>query len=65
MSEDCIAKGAMPFWVACRATWDHGDILAQAAAEDRVWVCGPTTGRIHGHITTKAHIDAQGLGHEL
>lgn len=30
------AMVAMPLWVACRVTWDHGDILAQAAAKNRV-----------------------------
>lgn len=33
--------GSMPFWIACSATWDHGNILTQNAAKDHVWVHGP------------------------
>lgn len=32
--------GTIPIWVAYRDTQGHVENLAQAAAEDHVWVCG-------------------------
>ena len=52
--------GTMLIQVACAATWDHGDIQAWAAAQDRVWAQGSVTVKIcvdiHGHQeTTQIH----------
>lgn len=47
-----IASGAMMIWVSCIATWVPGDIGSWAAAEEHVWVYGPTITRfcvdVHG-----------------
>lgn len=53
-SESCAAAGVMLMLVAFIATWGHGDILTQAAAEDPVYVCDPTVARVcvevHGSL---------------
>lgn len=38
VSKGFAAAGTMEIWVACTATWCHGDIHTRAAAEDHVWV---------------------------
>lgn len=48
------------------ATWDHDDILAQAADKKYVLECGSYTVRmcvsIHDHVVTKGHEVTWGLG---
>lgn len=48
-------------------TWSHGDKLAQAAAEEHVWVHGPmevvVCFDVPGPVTARNHKDAQRLGH--
>jgi hypothetical protein len=43
-------------WVACAATWFHADVPAFAAAENRVWVHGPTLMMFVSCVTTEGHI---------
>lgn len=44
----------------------HGDVQAHAAAEDHVWIHGPTEARVClmsvAQITIQSHSDAYGLG---
>lgn len=40
VSEGQTSTGVITIWVVCTATWGHGDILAQAAAKEHLWVCG-------------------------
>lgn len=44
LSEGHAAAGAKSIWVACIATWGHGDIMV--TAENHVWVFDPTTAGI-------------------
>ena len=44
--------------VVCTAPRGYGDIRAQAAAKDRVWVCGPTTAG--GSVDVCGHKSGQG-----
>lgn len=66
VSKGCIAFGAMQIWVACTDTWVHGDILAQAAEKDQVWVCSPVMSGVlvdvPGPCGHQGYSDAQGLG---
>ena len=39
--ESNASAGAVLIWVACTTTQGHGDLLAQAAAENHICVCGP------------------------
>lgn len=44
--EGYVSIGAVPIWVACDATWFHGDIWDKAVAEIHVSVHGPTAARV-------------------
>ena len=65
------AKGARKglTWVVCVAAQNHGDICAQAAVEDHIWVHDPTATWVcavlmpMAHVATKGHMDA--WGHHL
>lgn len=66
VSKGHSVTGAMLIRMACIAICCQGDIWAQAAEEDFVWVCGPTTPRVYvdvcGLCSTKGHADVWGLG---
>jgi hypothetical protein len=42
----CLLLWAILIWVACTATWGHGDIWPHAATWERVWINGLITARV-------------------